>query len=67
MEKVSRYLELHAEPRSRNEIETNVTGKAEYVRLAIDTLVSEGYALEFPGENRARLVRLERAFREGDA
>jgi hypothetical protein len=67
MEKVSRYLELHTdEPQSRNEIETNVQGRGEYVRLAIDTLVSEDYAVEFPGENRARLVRLERAFREGN-
>jgi len=66
MEKVSRYLERHDEPQSRNEIETSVTGKAEYVRLAIDTLVSDDYAVEFPGENRARLVKLERAFREGD-
>jgi hypothetical protein len=42
-----------------------VTGKAEYVRLAIDTLVLEGYVVEFAGSNRARLVKLERAFREG--
>jgi hypothetical protein len=42
-----------------------VTGKAEYVRLAIDTLVLEGYAVEFAGSNRVRLVKLERAFREG--
>ncbi len=66
MEKVSRLLELRHEPQSRNSIETDVTGKAEYVRLAIDTLVSDGYAVEFPGENRARLVKLERAFREAD-
>ena len=66
MEKVSRYLELHdEEPPSRNQIETDVTGKAEYVRLAIDTLVLEGYAVEFAGSNRVRLVKLERAFREG--
>jgi hypothetical protein len=66
MEKVSRYLELHDEPPSRNQIESDVIGKAEYVRLAIDTLVSEGHAVEFAGANRARLVKLERAFREGD-
>lgn len=64
MEKVSRDLELHAEPPSRNRIESEVIGKAEYVRLAIDTLVSEGYAVEFAGANRARLVKLERAFSE---
>lgn len=62
MLKVSRYLELHEEPASRNQIERRVTGKAEFVRLAIDRLIEEGYATEYAGPNRARLVRLERAF-----
>lgn len=62
MAKVSRYLELHgAEPLSRNQVEKGVAGKAEYVRAAIDRLVEEGYATEFAGSNRTRLVRLERA------
>ncbi len=66
MAKVSRYLELHGEePLSRNQIVQNVSGKDEYVRTAIDCLIGEGYATEFAGSNRAKLVRLERAF-EGD-
>jgi AAA domain len=66
MEKVSRYLEVANEPRSRNQIEQDVTGKGEYVRQAIDVLVLEGFAVELKGEHRARLVKLIRAFRETD-
>jgi AAA domain len=66
MEKVSRYLEVAGEPRSRNQIEQDVQGKSEYVRQAIDVLVLEDFAIEFQGERRARLVRLTRPFRESD-
>jgi hypothetical protein len=66
MEKVSRFLEVRPDEQSRNQIEKGVPGKADYVRIAIDRLISEGYAVEFSGVRGARLVRLERAFREGD-
>jgi AAA domain len=67
MEKVSRFLELHhSEPQSYNQIETAKLGKAEYVRIAIGRLVEEGYATEFEGARNARLVQLERAFRESE-
>jgi hypothetical protein len=66
MEKVSRWLELQSEPQSRNQIESANLGRAEYVRVAIDRLVEEGYASEFSGARGARLVRLERAFRESE-
>jgi hypothetical protein len=66
MEKVSRYLEVHPDACSRNQIEEAKLGKREYVRVAIDRLVVEGYATEFEGPRRARLVRLERAFREDE-
>jgi hypothetical protein len=66
MEKVSRYLEPRDEPVSRNQVVTDVTGKAEFVRIAIDRLVSEGYAEEHPGANRARLVQIVQAYREDD-
>jgi hypothetical protein len=66
MEKVSRWLELQGQPPSRNQIEQAKLGKADYVRLAIDRLIEEGYATEFAGPRNARLVRLERAFREGE-
>lgn len=64
MEKVSRFLEVHPDPLPRSQIEESVVGKAQYVRTAIDTLVAEGFATEFSGPRNARLVRLERAFRE---
>ena len=64
MEKVSRYLEAQGEPRSRNQIEQAVKGKAEFVRAAIDTLVSEQYAVVEDGPRSGRLVRIERVFRE---
>ena len=66
MERVSRYLELQREPCSRNEIEDMKLGKREYVRVAIDRLVAEGFATEFEGARGARLTRLERPFREDD-
>jgi hypothetical protein len=71
MEKVCRYLEAEGEACSRNQIEQQKLGGTEYVRLAIDRLISEGYATEFEGPRKARLVRLERSFRadedEGEA
>lgn len=64
MLKVSRFLERRDEPLSRNQIEQGVGGKGKYVRQAVDRLVEEGYAVEVPGPNRARLVRLVRPFAE---
>jgi hypothetical protein len=67
MEKVSRFLERNEEqPPSRNQIESEKLGKAEYVRVAIDRLVEEGFATEFSGARGARLVRTERPFRESE-
>ena len=65
MEGVSRHLERHdPEPQLRNQIEREVSGKGEYVRAAIDRLVAEGFAVQFEGPNRSKLVRLEHAFHE---
>jgi hypothetical protein len=66
MEKVLRFLELREDAQSRTQIVEGVSGKTEYVRVAIDTLIREGYATEFEGARGARLVRLERAFSEAD-
>jgi hypothetical protein len=66
MEKVSQYLERWNGPASRNQIETDVKGKGEYVRAAIDALVAEEYVVEVPGERGARSVQSVRAFREAD-
>jgi hypothetical protein len=67
MEKVSRYLETHASPRSRNQIEADVKGKRDYLRDAIDQLIAEGFAVEVEGKHRARLVQLVRPFVESEA
>jgi hypothetical protein len=66
MERVSRFLEVANEPRSRNQIEKGITGKTDYRRLAIDVLCTEGYLEEFAGERDARMVRLLRRFREDE-
>ena len=66
MEKLSRFLERKTEPQSRNQIEAQKLGKAEYVRKALDQLVREGYVAEFEGRHGARLVRFERSFREDE-
>jgi hypothetical protein len=68
MEKVSRYVEarLLEETPSRTTVEGNVTAKAEYVRQAIDILVTEGYFDETPGSRGARLLTSVRPYREDD-
>ena len=67
MEKISRYIELRApQACSRKQIEDDVKGKGTALRTAIERLVVEGYAVEFPGEHGARLVKSEHPFRESD-
>jgi hypothetical protein len=66
MERVSRYLEGRDDPTSRNAVEGDVTGKRDYVRQAVDCLVSEGYVNETAGPNRARLLLSVQAFREDE-
>lgn len=66
MEKVSRYVESRPEAASRNEIETAVTGKRQFVRMAIDLLTDEGFLEAERGERNARLCTSARPFREGD-
>jgi AAA domain len=67
MEKVSLYVGAQlAEPPSRNRVEENVTGKRDFVRLAIDTLLAEGYLAEEDGLRNARLLRFVKPYREAD-
>jgi AAA domain len=66
MQRVSRYLEEEGRPVSRNAIEGAVAGKRDYVRLAIDRLVDEGFASESGGANRARLFASKQPFREDE-
>jgi hypothetical protein len=65
MEKVSRFLERQVEPVSRNLVEEEKLGKRDYVRTALDLLVEEGYIVEREGPRRARLVEVQRVYREG--
>lgn len=58
MEKVSRELGRHPEPRSRKQLEEGVKGKAEYVRDAIDWLVRDEYVTETAGARGARLYTM---------
>lgn len=62
MLKVSRFLERSEEPQSRSQIEKAKLGGTDHVRAALDRLLLEGYAEEFAGKHKARLVRLIRPF-----
>jgi hypothetical protein len=64
MERVSKYLEEVRVPTSRTQIVEGVSGKAEYVRRAIDQLIIEDYATEYEGIRGAKLVYLTSPFRE---
>jgi hypothetical protein len=67
MEKVSSYVEVCAgDAPSRNNVEENVSGKRDFVRLAIDALLAEGYLDEKPGPRNARLLISARSYREAD-
>jgi hypothetical protein len=65
MERVSVFLEKQTEPVSRRTIETNVKGKTDYVRRAIDYLVRDGFAAQTDGPYNP--LRSVRPFRESDA
>jgi hypothetical protein len=66
MERVSRYLERHEVPRSRNQIENEVPGKGAHIRVAIDRLILEEHATAVEGPRGAKLVQLLRPFVEAD-
>jgi AAA domain len=66
MERISRQLELQHEPVSRNQVETTVTGRLQWLRVAMDCLVQDGYVQEIEGPRNARLLLSIQAFREAD-
>jgi hypothetical protein len=66
MEKVSVFLELQHEAVTRNTIESNVQGRAKFIRQAIDALAREGFALESDGARGAKLVESLRPYRHND-
>jgi hypothetical protein len=63
MERVSLFLEAQTGPVSRNVVEQNVSGKAKYVREAMDTLVRFGNVAERAGERRSRLLDVLEPYR----
>jgi hypothetical protein len=63
MEKVSRYLEQQDEPVSRNTVEKQKLGAAEYVRQAMDALAADDFVDEVAGPRNARLLRSTKPYR----
>jgi hypothetical protein len=66
MERVSRYLEPQPEPVSRTVVENSVSGRATWVRTALDILLTEGFACETEGPRKARLVASAKPYRAAD-
>jgi hypothetical protein len=66
MEKVSRQLEHETGPLSKKQIEDIKLGKSEYVRKALDALVTDGYLSRQDGPRGAHLYTSIRPFREAD-
>jgi hypothetical protein len=63
MEKVSRFLEVNADV-SKSAIEDGVPGKRDYVRLALDVLVNEGYVTRTQGPHSALIHTSLKSYRE---
>jgi hypothetical protein len=63
MEKVSRYLEGVTEA-PKGDVEAGVGGKTDYVRLALDLLVEEGYVSRTKGPRGALLHASLKPYRE---
>jgi AAA domain len=66
MERVSRHVEQATEPVSRRAVTQAVTGNEVALRMAIDTLTTEGYLQQTPGPNRAQLLTIVRPYREAE-
>ena len=63
MERVSRYLETHGE-QSKNAIESDVRGKAGYIRAALVTLEAEGFVSQRDGPRNSVLYLSTKPYRE---
>jgi len=66
MEQVSKTLEASTMPLSKNAIEKEVKGKAEWVRIAIQILVDEKFVAIENGSRNALNLKLLRQYREAD-
>lgn len=65
MERVSRWLEL-TPGANKNQILDGVSGKATYLRRALDRLIQEGYVEVATGPNRQQLHRCINPYREDE-
>ena len=65
MEKVSRYVEITPGV-NKNQLLDGITGKATYVRRALDRLIQEGYIEVARGPNSTHLHRSINPFREDE-
>ena len=63
MEKVSKTLEAASSPLSKNAVEKAVAGKAEYVRLAIQTLIDEKFIGIENGSRNSLNLKLLKPYR----
>jgi hypothetical protein len=66
MEQVSRTLEGSQMPLSKNAVEKEIKGKAEWVRIAIQTLIDEKYVVIENGSRNALNLKSVRQYRESD-
>ena len=66
MEAVSRLLEAAQGALSKNAIEKNITGKAEWVRVAIQVLIDEKFVGIENGARNSLNLKLLRPYRESD-
>jgi hypothetical protein len=64
MQKVSEHLAKAAEPVSISSIKRALGGKSEWVGIAVERLVDEGFATQEPGPRGAKLITHVRAFEQ---
>lgn len=64
MERCSRFLETQQDAQSAYQVNKCVPGKEEHIRIALRTLVDEGYVSSDPGARGATLHRSLKPFRE---
>lgn len=66
MEKVSRALEETSEPLSISQLKRLIGGKTEWVGVAVERLLEDGYVGERPGPRNARMITGIKPFRDGE-
>lgn len=66
MEQISRLLEAAREPLSKAAVETDVKGKRDYIRQAMQMLVNEKFAKVSNGARNSIMIESLRPYREAD-